>query len=159
MRHFLPLIAFSLAVAALVLVPQEAAAGESYLGTVVNTDAGTGVSNLTTAAPFIAAPGNLLTVQPSANAYVCINATTTLDAGLLLPDGGLNQWVQYRVPTCTSAIGVRIDANVAFPTSCGGGAQVALTDGGTGTRCVVSCLPVSGASVSCPTWLRLGDEL
>jgi hypothetical protein len=96
-------------------------------------------------------------VQPSANAYVCIDALDKQDAGLLLSDAGLDQWVQYRRPSCTSANGVRIDANTLFPTSCGSAVAVAMPDGGQ-TSCTVACVPVSGASAACSVWSRRGNE-
>lgn len=138
-----------------------AEAGESYLGLVYNADAGTGVSvpsNLTTATPFVVAPRSKLSIQPSANAYVCVDSLDKLDAGLLLSDGGLNQWVQYRVPTCTSTTGVRVDSNVLFPTSCGASKNPIMPDGGGVGSCTVACVPVSGSTVSCPVWQRIGDE-
>jgi hypothetical protein len=141
------------------VVPAEA--GESYLGQVFNADAGTGVSvvsNLTTATPFVVAPRSKVTVQPSANAFVCVDSLAKLDAGVLLSDGGVNFWAQYRVPTCTSTTGVRIDSNVAFPTSCSSSPNPLMPDGGGVNSCTISCVPVSGSTVTCTVWQRIGDE-
>lgn len=138
-----------------------AEAGESYLGQIYNADAGSGttvVSNLTTLTPFVIAPRSKVTVQPNANAYVCVDNLTKLDAGVLLSDGGLNYWQQLKVPTCTSTTGVRVDSNVAFPTSCSSTPNPVMPDAGGVGSCTVSCVPVSGSTVTCTVWNRIGDE-
>lgn len=140
MRPLLVTLATFIAVASLT----PALANEAYLGTIYVTDAGSGttaVHNLTAAdgGAFLIASRSKLSIQPSANAFVCIDSK---------PAG---------VPTCDSTRGTRIDANTLFPTSCSSASSVALPDGGV-TSCLVSCVPVSGASVTCPVWSRIGDE-
>lgn len=129
--------------AALLLTVPQAHAAERYLGTIVVTDGGT-VHNLfpLDGGAFFINPNELITIQPNANAYVCVGELTSTKA-----------------PTCSATLGVRVDANVAFPSSCPSGTAVLMADGGFVNSCVVACLPVSGATVNCPVWSRKGNEL
>lgn len=140
MRHALAvLVGFAVALG----LATPAAAGESYLGTIIVTDAGV-VSNWfpTDGGAFYIAPQSLITIQPNANAYVCVDALTSTKA-----------------PTCSATIGVRIDANVAFPTSCQSSTgAVLMADGGTVSGCTVAVLPVTGATVNATVWQRRGNE-
>lgn len=139
MRHALAVIACFVAVALLV---RPAAAAEKYLGTVIVTDAGA-VHNLfpTDGGAFSIAPNSLLTIQPNASAYVCVDE---LDA--------------TKSPVCTATNGVLVSSGTAFPSSCASGTGVLMADGGFVTSCIVTCRPSSGASVNCPVWLRTGKE-
>lgn len=139
MRHTLAVVS---AVAAVVLLMRPAMAAEKYLGTVFVTDAGA-VHNLfpTDGGAFYIAPNSLITVQPSANAYVCVDELTSAKA-----------------PTCSSTLGVLVSSGTAFPSSCASGTGVLMADGGYVTSCIVSCIPSSGASVNCPVWQRKGNE-
>ena len=153
--------ALSVIVVCLLLVAvMRANAAEVYLGTVANADAGTGVnvpSNLTTATPFTIPPNSLITVQPSAAAYVCVDFASQYDAGSTLVDGGPGPWSQYLVPSCSSTLGVKVAADTAFPSACAPARALQMPDGGV-VSCAVSCVPVTGASVSCPVWTRSGKE-
>lgn len=147
----------------------EALAYELPLGIIVVTDAGAtsanqglnSTSNLTTATPFRIDALVPITVQPSVAAYVCVETVANYDAGILLSDGGTASWTQYKAPSCRQAdggsFGVRVEANVAFPSSCGESRLLAMPDGGF-SSCVVSCVPVSGTSVSCPVSRRQANH-
>lgn len=161
MRRFLMLSTLCLlGVFSIALLARRAEANEAFLGNVIVTDAGTGltaVNNLTTATPFRIDPLTLVTVQPNVAAYVCVDQILNIDAGSLLSDGGAGPWSQYRIPVCNlpdgGAAGMRVEANTAFPSSCQSAAALAMPDGGF-TSCAVSCVPVSGVSVTCPVWKR-----
>lgn len=124
----------------LLSVPVEAA--EKYLGTVIVTDAGLS-SNLlpTDGGSFAITPLSLITIQPNAAAYICVDELTSA-----------------RAPTCSSSIGIKVAADTAFPSSCKPTQPVFMADGGTVTGCVVVIQPVSGASVSASVWERKGNE-
>ena len=140
MRHALQVLVAAF-VAALMLIPS-AEAAESYLGTVYSYDGGA-VHNLfpTDGGAFFIPSKALVTIQPNANAYVCVDELTTAKA-----------------PTCSSVLGVKVSADTAFPSSCKSAQPVVMADGGTVTGCVVTCAPVSGSSVNCTVWQRTGNE-
>ncbi len=143
---------------------------ELPLGVIVVTDAGaTGAtqglnvtSNLTTATPFRIPPLAVITVQPDVAAYVCVELIANLDAGILQSDGGISAWVQYKAPSCRQmdggSFGVSVAAGTAFPSSCGESRYLVMPDGGGYFGCVVSCVPVSGTSVSCPVSQRQANH-
>lgn len=139
MRHALSIV---LGIAAALMLIRPAQAGEKYLGTIVVTDAGA-VHNLfpTDGGAFYIAPNSLITVQPSANAYVCVDELTSAKA-----------------PTCSTTLGVLVASGTAFPSSCASATSVQVADGGFVQSCTVTCVPASGASVSCPVWSRTGKE-
>lgn len=144
MRLFLK----SLCVAALLAVPvalvaSTAEAAEKYLGTVIVTDAGMSNNYLPMDGGAFNIPGlTLLTVQPNAAAYVCVN-----------------EFAATGLPTCsaTNPAGVKVTADQALPTSCPVARQILMADGGYVTGCVVVVMPVSGTSVSAPVWSREGN--
>lgn len=141
MRHLVAVLCAVAAFAAL----QPALANEQYLGTVIVQDAGTGANAVHNLVPadggaFLIAPRAKLSIQPSANAYVCVDSKSGT------------------TPTCDATRGPRVDANTLFPTSCSSSSAVTMADGGAFTSCLVSCVPVSGAAVNCGVWQRIGDE-
>jgi len=151
-------VILAFAFVALLSVPAEAA--EKALGTIVNIDGGASfgaVSNLTTITPFTIGPTSLITVQPNAAAYICVDEFAQYDAGTSLSDGGVGPWVQYRVPYCNSTIGQKVAADTAWPSSCAPANVYRMPDGGI-TSCAVACVPVSGSSVSCLVQERRGNE-
>lgn len=156
MRRILLVAVPFLVFSGLFVPAQLARAFELPLGVVINIDAGAGLnppSNLTTITPFRIDALVPITVQPTAAAYVCVETVANWDAGTLLSDGGCcSSWTQYKTPSCRQldggSFGVRVEANVAFPSSCGESRVLAMADGGF-SSCVVSCVPVSGSSVSC----------
>lgn len=161
MRRILMLSTLCLVVSAPFLT---AHAFELPLGVVSNTDAGTGInapSNLTTRVPFRIDALVPITVQPDVAAYICVETVTGYDAGLLLSDGGVDRWTQFKVPACRlgdgGAFGVRVEAWTAFPSSCGESRGLLMTDGGFAS-CVVGCVPVSGASVNCSVSRRQANH-
>lgn len=140
MRHALAvLVGFAVALG----LATPAAAGESFLGQITVADAGVNSNwTLVDGGAFYVAPQSLITVQPNANAYVCIDTLTAT-----------------RAPTCTAITGVRVDANVAFPTSCQSTTgQVLMPDAGLVQGCTIAILPVTGATVSASVWQRRGNE-
>lgn len=141
MKHVLAVVVCFAALMLLVVRPAQAA--EKYVGTIVVTDAGA-VHNLLPldGGAFAIAPNSLVTIQPSANAYVCVDELTSTKA-----------------PTCSSSLGVLVSSGTAFPSSCASGTGVLMADGGYVTSCIVTCIPASGASVNCPVWVRKGNEL
>lgn len=142
MRLFFKYLCISALLAVpIALVAQRAEAAEKYLGSIIVTDAGTSHNYLPLDGGAFGIPGlTLLTVQPNAAAYVCVNALTT--AG---------------VPTCSSSVGVKVAADTAFPTSCPVSRQILMADGGFVSGCVVTVAPVSGTSVTSPVWQRQAD--
>lgn len=143
-----------------VLVARVAQAAEKHLGTIVNIDAGSGlgaVNNLNTVQPFRINPLVLITIQPDVAAYVCVDQILNIDAGSILSDGGAGPWSQLRIPVCQlpdgGSKGVRVEANSAFPSSCQSAGALVMPDGGF-TSCAVSCVPITGTSVTCPVWQR-----
>lgn len=117
---------------------------ESYLGTLYVTDAGF-VHNQwpTDGGQFAIAPSSLLTIQPSANAYVCVDQKAA----------GTNS------PSCTSSNGVLVSSGTAFPTSCAPPTNYQLPDAGLVSGvCLAMCAPASGTSVNCVVWQRKGNE-
>lgn len=140
MRHALAvLVGFAVALG----LATPAAAGESYLGTITVADGGVNSNwTLLDGGAFYIAPQTLVTIQPSANAYVCVDALSST-----------------RAPNCSATIGVRIDANVAFPTSCQSTTgQVLMPDAGLVQGCTIAVQPVTGASVTATVWQRRGNE-
>lgn len=105
-------------------------AGERLLGTIVNAAGPAARNNATTAAPFVIPNRALISVQCDVDAYI---ATDTA--------------------TATSANGVKVFANVLFPTSVG---SSGATVSGTPTA-VVSVLG-SAAVATCKVFERMGNE-
>jgi hypothetical protein len=136
------ILALCLAVFAASALVGPARAAEKYVGTIVVTDAGA-VHNLfpTDGGAFYIAPNSLITVQPSVNAYICVDELTAAKA-----------------PTCSTTVGVLVPSGTAFPSSCASATAVQVADGGFVQSCTVTCLPASGASVNCPVWVRKGNE-
>ena len=125
---------------ALLAVP--AGAAESYLGTIVVTDAGVVHNLLPLDGGAFAIPAMAkITVQPNAAAYLCVEQLTTTKA-----------------PTCSAVLGVKVAADVAFPTSCGPAHYSLQADAGSVLGCVVAVMPVSGTSVTATVLSRKGDE-
>lgn len=143
MRNLIPFAVALLVVVGVCALP--ASAEESFRGTVIVTDAGC-VHNLfpTDGGAFAIGVSALVTVQPDQNAYVCVDQVAAATS----------------LPNCTSTNGVRIDQNVAFPSSCNNQQvkPVRVEDGGLVSSCVVQVCPVSGASVNAKVWERQGNE-
>lgn len=141
MRLFSRLVLFAALCAVPLLVPK-ADAAEKYLGTLFVTDAGAVHNYFPTDGGAFGIPGQtLLTVQPDVAAYVCVNEFGTTPA----------------IPICTAARGVRVEANVGFPTSCPNSRQILMADGGYVNGCVVGVRPVTGTTVTAPVWSRQAD--
>ncbi len=142
MRRFLVLTLCLLGVVSLSLLVRPAFANEVKLGTIYVTDAGLSSNLLPMDGGAFAIQGlTLLTVQPDANAYVCVNAVTSTNR-----------------PTCSSDLGVTVASGVGFPTSCPPSAKFIMADAGIVSGCVVVVQPVSGASVAAKVFSRLGNE-
>lgn len=112
-------------------------AGETYLGTIAATSGPTAKNNHGTATPFRIPQMAKVTVQCDATAYV---ATDTI--------------------TATSTNGVKVVADVAFPTSVGIRQDAPSPDAGVSAitnSAVISVIGASGA-VNCKVFERRGNE-
>jgi hypothetical protein len=135
-----------------VFVAASARAEETYVGSIIVTDGGSGANAVHNLLPsdggaFYLAPNSLLTVQPNAAACVCVDQLAVSGA--------------FRMPTCActgAGKGVKLAADTAFPTSCAPGTNVMMPDGGQ-RACTVACVPASGASVTCDVYYRRGNDM
>ena len=115
---------------AVVLLSLPAIAGERLLGTLTST--GSDVTNATTAVPFFVPPDAKLTVQCDATAYFITDDETAV----------------------TSARGLKLGADVLFPTSTGTLVRVTIS---TQSSAVLRVISASG-TVNCKVWERRGNE-
>jgi len=154
-----------------------AMAGEAFIGSIVTPADGGWANNVSPqdgggfdGGAFWITPRSLVTVQCSSAAYVCVNSEgcsgSAIGANALTGAGGIGR-------------GVKLAADTAFPTSVGNaivlpgllladagcsGRCITLQDGGTypatTSSALVSVVPVSasGGSISCPVWVRTGNE-
>ena len=132
-----------IAVGVVVALALRVEAAEDYLGTIFTTDAGF-THNLfpTDGGAFAITPTALVTIQPTAAAYVCVDTISQ----------------PTHAPACTAANSVQVAANAAFPSSCKTAQNVLMADGGMVTGCIIQCGPVSGTSVNCAVFQRKGNE-
>ncbi len=157
MRRFLLLSTLCLlGVSTVALLARPAEANEVPFGTIVTADGGTAqyaTSNLNTATPFRIPALSRITIQPNAAAYICVDDVRKYDAGSTLSDGGVGPWSQYVSPYCSSAVGVKVAADTAFPSSCQSAINLAMPDGGF-SSCTVSAVPVTGTALTTAVWVR-----
>lgn len=104
-------------------------AGERYLGTLTST--GTAVTNATTATPFVITPVSKLTIQCDAASYIATDATTV-----------------------TSSNGLKLNADVALPTSTGGQNPTTISSVPTARVAMIS----SSGTTNCKVFDRSGKE-
>lgn len=112
------------------LIATQALAGERLLGTI--TSAGADTTNGTTASPFIVPTSALLTIQCDATAYVITDDATAV----------------------SSTRGVKITADLAFPTSVSSSITITVTSQ---KSAVVRVISASG-TVNCRVYERRGNE-
>lgn len=116
------------------VVPNEALAGERYLGSIVS-GAGADTTNLSTATPFVVPPNARLTIQCNAAAYFISDTTTAV----------------------TSTLGVELPANSIFLTKVASTPRVGITI--STVYYLTNILRIAGpAAVTCDVFARNGDE-